>query len=398
MKRLATTIRSIEWNTWLFFLAQGCSMTTININIIIVGLAGLILAPEPWLATLPLSMQFIASMLTTLPASLLMGRVGRKPVFVAGIALFALGMGGQGAFLLAGDFIGFMVSAALVGVAHGIAQFYRYAAADSVPEDRKPVVVSLVLAGGLLAAMAGANIVNATIGLVPGVVYASCFFAAAALQCLSIIVILNLRMPPFKRPTHSGRALGEFFRTPRFVSGLVAAALGYSVMTFLMTAAPLQIVTVSGLSDAQNALVIQWHVVAMFLPSFFTGHLIRRFGADRIILTGLALYGVAVMVLLSGTDFWHYFIVLLLVGFGWNALFVTGSSVIAASAKPEERAKVQGMSDFIITMSIAIASLSAGSLHYLVGWRTMGIGTLLPVTVILLVTMTVLLGERRRAA
>ena len=373
-------------------------MTTLNINIIIVGLAGLVVAPEPWLATLPLSLMFVASMLTTLPASLLMGRIGRKPVFVAGILLIATGMAGQGASLLAGSFAGFAASAMLVGSAHGIAQFYRYAAADSVDEDKKPVVVSLVLAGGLIAAFAGASIVNRTLGLLPGPAYASCFFAAALLQCLSLVVILGIRTPPFRRPEGSGRPLAAFFRMPRFVSGLVAAALGYSVMTFLMTAAPLQIVTVSGLSDADNALVIQWHVIAMFAPSFFTGFLIRRFGANRIILTGLAFYGVAVAVLLSGTHFWHYFIVLMLVGFGWNALFATGSAVIAASAEPEERGKVQGMSDFIITMAIAISSLSAGSLHYLVGWEAMGLGSLLPVAVILLVTLTVVAGERRQAA
>ena len=386
----------MESNTWLFFLAQGLSMTTLNINIIVVGLAGLLVAPEPWLATLPLSMMFVASMLSTLPASLAMGQIGRKPVFILGVAMIALGMAGQGASLLADSFIGFLVSAMMVGAAHGIAQFYRYAAADSVPEDQKPVVVSLVLAGGLIAAFAGANIVTATLGMLPGAVYASCFFTAALLQFLSIIVILSLKIPPFRRPKHSGRPLGEFFRMPRYVAGLVAAALGYSVMTFLMTAAPLQIVTVSGLTDADNAVVIQWHVIAMFLPSFFTGFLIRRYGAERIILSGLGFYTIAVAVLLSGTHFWHYFIVLLLVGFGWNALYATGSSVIAASAGPEERAKVQGMSDFIITMAIAVSSLSAGTLHYLIGWEAMGFGTLVPVAVILLVTLLVMLAERRK--
>ena len=396
--RLVSTLRSVEGNTWLFFLAQGLSMTTLNINIIIVGLAGLLVAPEPWLATLPLSMQFVASMLSTLPASLLMGRIGRKPVFLIGIAFFAAGMAGQGLALLAGSFAAFMVSAMLVGFAHGIAQFYRYAAADSVAEEKKPVVVSLVLAGGLIAAFAGATIVNNTLGMIPGVVYASCFFTAAALQVLSAAVILSLKTPPFRPPEHTGRPLGSFFRKPRYVSGLVAAALGFSVMSFVMTAAPLQIVTVSGLTDTDNALIIQWHVIAMFLPSFFTGVLIQRFGADRVILAGLAFYSVAVAVLLAGTHFWHYFAVLMMVGFGWNALYVTGSSVIAASARPEERAKVQGMSDFIITMAIAISSLSAGTLHYLIGWEAMGIGTLVPVGIILLVTMAVMLGERRKPA
>ena len=366
-------------------------MTTLNINIIIVGLSGLIVAPQPWLATLPLSFQFISSMLSTLPASLLMGRFGRKPIFVLGVIIIACGMAGQGLALLTGNFAGFLLASMLVGSAHGIAQYYRYAAADSVAEDQKPVVVSLVLAGGVIAAFAGANIVNNTIGLLPGVIYASCFFAGAVLQIIALPVILSLRTPPVTKQVTAGRPLSVFFRNPRFLSGLIAAALGYSVMTFLMTAAPLQIVSVSGLSDSENALVIQWHVIAMFMPSFFTGWLIRRFGSEGIILASLMIYGIAVMVLINGLSFWHYFSVLLLVGLGWNGLYVTGSAIIAASAEPEERAKVQGISDFIITMMIAISSLSAGSLHYLIGWKSMGVGALIPVAVILIFTLAMML-------
>lgn len=390
-------LRSIERNTWLFFMAQGLSMTTLNINIIIVGLAGLLVAPEPWLATLPLSMQFVASMLTTLPASLIMGKIGRKPVFVAGVVMIACGMALQGAALMMGSFNGFLAASLLVGGAHGIAQFYRYAAADSVDEDSKPVVVSLVLAGGLIAAFAGATIVQSTLGVLDGPVYVSCFFAAALLQCLSLPVILALKAPPVVAPRAVGRPLAVFFRESRFVAGLVAAALGYAVMSFMMTAAPLQIVTVSNLTNADNAVVIQWHVIAMFLPSFFTGVLIRRLGANRVIISGLAIYCLAVAVLMSGTTFWHYFTVLLLVGFGWNALYVTGSSVIAAAATPDERAKLQGMSDFIITLAIAVASLSAGSLHFLIGWRAMGLAALIPIGLIAVVTLIAVFRERRRA-
>ena len=373
-------------------------MTTLNINIIIVGLAGFLIAPQPWLATLPLSIQFIASMMTTLPASLAMGRWGRKPIFVAGITLIALGMAAQGLAFLNANWIGFLVASVLVGMAHGIAQFYRYAAADSVDEDKKPMVVSLVIAGGLIAAFAGAAIVNLTIGIFPEARYASCFFAAAILQILSLSVILSLKTPPLIREVHKGRPLSAFFKIPRFVAGLVAASLGYAVMSFMMTAAPLQIVTVSNLTDADNAAVIQWHVVAMFAPSFFTGVLIKRFGADSIIGMGLVFYLIAVVVLFGGTSFWHYLITLAMVGFGWNALYVTGSAVIAASATPSERPKVQGISDFIITTAIAISSLSAGWVHYLVGWQAVGFGALIPVGVISVFTLFALLYEKRARA
>jgi MFS family permease len=381
-------------NVWLFFLAQGLSMTTININIIIVGLSGLMIAPEPWLATLPLSVQFIASMLTTLPASLAMGRVGRKPVFIMGICFAALGMFGQGISLMAGNFIWFITSAVLIGMAHGIAQFYRYAAADSVPNEKKPVVVSLVLAGGLIAAFLGATIVKQTIGLA-STIYVGSFFAAGLIQVLSLVVLLSLRIPAFVRPTSSGRPLSTFFRLPRFQTGLVAAALGYGVMTFLMTATPLQIVNVSKLGDAANATVIQWHVIAMFAPSFVTGALIRRFGVEKVMASGLLLYLAAVLFLLNGSGFWNYFTVLVLVGFGWNTLYVGGSSIVAAVAEPDERPKVQGITDFIITCTVAIASLSAGAMHYLIGWHAMGIAVLFPVGIISLFIVMMVVAERR---
>ncbi|MCE2516959.1 MAG: MFS transporter, partial [Alphaproteobacteria bacterium] len=165
-------IKLISGNVWLLVMAQGIGMTTLNVNIIVVGLSGLLIAPEPWLATVPLSLQFVTSMLTTLPASLAMGRFGRKPVFLFGIVVIALGMAGQGLALVYSSFLGFTLSSLLVGVAHGIGQFYRYAAADQVDEEQKSVVLSLVLAGGLVAALLGASIVKNSISFYPGVVYA----------------------------------------------------------------------------------------------------------------------------------------------------------------------------------------------------------------------------------
>ncbi|MGC6484269.1 MAG: MFS transporter [Candidatus Puniceispirillales bacterium] len=387
-------LAGLDRNTVLLFLAQGLFMTSVNINIIISGLAGLAIAPEPWLATLPISGGFVASMLTTMPASLLMGKIGRKPIFLAGAVILFCGLMVQMQMLQQGHFIGYMAGALMIGMAHGIAQFYRYAAADAMPEDQKSVAVSLVLAGGLIAAFAGATIVKLTLGWFDGSIYASCFFAAALLQLLSLLVLAGLRIPPVEQQeSTSKRPLSTFLRMPRYLSGLTAAALGYAVMSFLMTAAPLQIVSVSKLSDAANATVIQWHVFAMFIPSFFTGFLIKRFGEVGMITAGLMFYVVAVVVLLQGVTFWHYFFVLMLVGFGWNALYVTGSSIVASVASPQERASVQGFSDFMVTMAITISALSAGALHYLIGWRLMGWGALIPVLIIGLVTV---LGRRQR--
>ncbi len=394
-------IRSTGRNVWLLVFAQGLSMTTLNVNMIIVGLSGLAIAPVPWLATVPLSLQFVASMLSTLPASILMGKFGRRPVFLVGIILFAVGMTGLGLSLIAQNFMAFMACSLLVGMAHGINQFYRYAAADSVEEKQKPVVVSLVLAGGVVAAFLGTSIVKNSITLYPETLYAGCFFAAAALQVIAFPLLLRLNIPkpevlPVQEQQHI-RPLTSFFKMPRFLAGLIGAALGYAVMSFMMTAAPLQIVSVSKMSDAANATVIQWHVIAMFAPSFFTGNLIKRFGVERVMGFGLLLYTAAIFIALNGFTFWHYFVVLALIGGGWNTLYVGGSSIIAAIATPQERAKVQGITDFIITFSVASASLSAGAMHYLAGWQMMSKLTLIPIVIIALMIGLMVQHARKEA-
>ena len=272
-------------------------MTSVNINIIVSGLAGLAIAPEPWLATLPISGGFIASMLTTMPASLLMGKYGRKPIFMAGAVMLFLGMMVQMQMLLAGNFTGYMAGALLIGGAHGIAQFYRYAAADALPEKENPLL-SHWCWQGLIAAFAGATIVKMSLGWFGGSISASCFLAAGVLQLPTLLLLAGLKIPPVEKTAQVKRSLSRFLHALSFRADCGSG--GYAVMSFLMTAAPLQIVSVSKLSDAANATVIQWHVFAMFIPSFFTGFLIRRVGEFGMIASGLLLYVVAVIVLLQG--------------------------------------------------------------------------------------------------
>ena len=178
-----------------------------------------------------------------------------------------------------------------------------------------------------------------------------------------------------------------------FRLGLIAAALGYAVMSFLMTATPLQIVNVSQLDVADNARVIQWHVVAMFAPSFVTGHLISRFGVKNIMAAGLLMYAICIFAALSGTAFWHYFTALFLLGLGWNFLYVSGSTLIARLAEPAERGRVQGIADLIIFAAVAFASLSAGALHSFIGWSGLVLLCILPVVLIAWVVWLTPRGE-----
>lgn len=361
--------RGLNWNVLYVVIAQMLVMTTTNIHVILSGLVGAVLAPVPWLATLAITVQLIAVMLTTLPASLLMARFGRRPIFLAGgIATIIAGIG-QGMAVIWQDFSLFILASAVLGMGMGVGQFYRFAAADTVEGPYKPKALSLVLAGGLFAAFIGPEVAYRTPELIDGALYAGCFFTAAALMCLIIPVLFAADLP--KPPPHqrAGRPVSAFFAKPEFVSALLAAALGFALMSFVMTATPLQMVNVAQFDIEQNARVIQWHVIGMFAPSFITGVLIARFGVRPILWSGVISIGLCLVIALSGHDFWHYFIALIWLGIGWNFLYVGGSSVIASLAEPEERGRVQGVADFIISGTVAVASLAAGLVHNLFGWQ-----------------------------
>ena len=378
---------SMPATVWRMTIAQGLSMSVMNINIINTGLAGAILAPSLWMATLPLSLQFVCVMLATLPASLLMARFGRRPIFIIGISIAITATLIQGMALICGDFGPFIAGSILLGASHGTAQFYRYAAADAVLVADKPRAVSFVLLGGLFAALVGPEIAYRFAGAVPDAPYAGAFFGAAGVQLFAFFVLAGLTIAPPDRTAPAGRPLGAFFSVSSFRLGLVVAALGYACMSFLMTATPLQIVNVSQLSTEENARVIQWHVVAMFAPSFFTGALVSYFGVRLMIFLGGLLYGLVVVFALVGASFWHYFIALFLLGLGWNFLFVTGTTLIARIARRAERGRVQGVSDLIIFSFVALASLSAGILHSVIGWDGLVLSCLLPIGLILVMLL-----------
>jgi MFS family permease len=353
-----------------------------NVNIINTALVGSLLSPLPWLATLGLSLQFVTSMLTTLPASLLMVRFGRRPVFMGGVMIAAASAFTQGIAILISDFWLFCVASMFLGVAHGCAGFYRYAAADSAEESQKPKAISYVLAGGLLAAFMGPEIARNTVDFVPGHLYAGCFFSVAAVQLVSLGFLSGVKIPKPERTGSGGRPIGRFFKMPIFVVGVISAAIGYAMMSYMMTATPLQVVNVAKLGTSANATIIQWHVVAMFAPAFFTGNLIARFGAPIILTSGVLIYLAAIASALLGDGFWWYFVALACMGLGWNFLYIGGSSLVASVANPEERGRVQGIADLVTTTSVATASLGAGALHSVFGWEVMVLSALGPVMII----------------
>ncbi len=269
-----------------------------------------------------------------------------------------------------------------LGVSHGCAGFYRYAATDCAVEEQKPKAISYVLAGGVMAAFFGPEIARSTVDLVPEHLFSGCYFTVSLVQLLSLFALAGVKIPKPKKSLNGGRPIGTFVRMPVFLVGMVCAAIGYALMSYLMTATPLQVVNVSQMGTSANATIIQWHVVAMFAPSFFTGNLIDLFGVVKILVAGLLAYIIAIIVALSGTDFIHYFSALFLLGLGWNFLYIGGSSMVASVANAEERGRVQGVADLATTSLVAMASLTAGGLHSQFGWQVMILAGLVPVTIL----------------
>ncbi len=359
--------------------AQALSMTTMNVNMINTALVGSILAPVAWLSTLPLSLMFVMSMLSTLPVSLLMSRYGRRPLFVLGVCVAVLSTLSQAVAIVLHHYIFFCVASMGLGFSLACAGFYRYAAADSAAPADKPRAISWVLTGGLVAAFLGPEIARNTVDLVPEALYAGCFFTASLVQLVALLFIFGVKIPKPEQRSHAGRPIGVFLRMPIFLIGMFCAALGYALMSYLMTATPLQVVNVSQLGTSANASIIQWHVVAMFAPSFFTGKLIARYGVSRILGSGVLAYVAVIILALMGDDFWHYFGALFLLGIGWNFLYIGGSSLVAQVADPEERGRVQGVADLTMTILVASASLIAGVVHSQLGWDVMVLAASLPV-------------------
>ncbi len=378
-------LTGVSGNVWRMGISQALMMTVMNVNLTNTALVGSILAPSPWLITFPVSIQFIAVMVATIPASLLMARFGRRLIFLIGVLMVTIGAFGQALSILTGNFALLVISSFLLGLGQGVAQFYRYAAADAAEGADKAKAVSFVLLGGLVSAIIGPEIAYRTVDLLPNSLYAGCFIVTGFVQMIAIPIIWGLNIPPVKRKKPKGRPVTEFFLMPSFLSGLVAAALGYCVMTFLMTATPLQVVDVSRLSHEANARVIQWHVVAMFAPSLFSGVLIAKIGVGKILWIGLFCYVIASFAALSGTGFYIYLSSLIFLGVGWNFLYVGGSSLIANCARPEERGGIQGIADFCIFSVVAVASMFSGMAHSELGWAVMMMCSFVPIFLIAVV-------------
>ncbi len=392
-------MKRMKKNVWLLSFCQAL-MNSGNILLVATSsLVGYHLAENKALATLPLGLQFLGTMLMTIPASMFMKHVGRRAGFIVGTLLGMAGAALAAWGIMHGSFFLFCVGALLFGAFNGFGTYYRFAAADVATEDYRPKAISYVMAGGVIAAVVGPNIAKWTSGLLPAAEFAGSYLALAGLYAASLLVLLFLDIPrPGAHEAHdTGRPLRAIAAQDRFVVAVLGAAVGYGVMVLVMTATPLAM-HAHAHSFPDTAFVIEWHVLGMFAPSFVTGHLIRRFGVLNIMLTGAVLNVLCVVVNLAGTELMHFWGALVLLGVGWNFLFVGGTTLLTETYEIEEKAKAQALNDFLVFTLVTVSSLSAGVLHHVLGWRAVNLGVLLPITIILGALLWLRSKQRVRAA
>lgn len=351
------------------------------------------------LATAPITMMLIGTSLGTLPAAFLMRTWGRRWGFAFGSAIGTIG-GLIAAQAIASDsFILFNVGLLIAGIYTGFAQQYRFAAAEVAPEHLKEKNVSIVIAMSVFGAFMGPETAMLAKNWITDVPFQGAFWMLAAFTALSGVVILFAEIPRLSRQEYAdtGRPLVTIVKSPTFIVALIAALFGYVVMNFLMVVTPVTMGTLKTVvfTHENIKLVIQWHVVGMFLPGFLTGHLIKKFGVVRIIATGAAILLSSILVALNGVSLTHFLVALILLGVGWNFTFTGGTILITEVHSPAERAKVQGTNDFLLFTGLAISSLMAGSVYHYFGWAWVNY-TMLPVTLAILLSALWLRSVRRR--
>lgn len=381
-------------NVSILSLALVLNMSGPIIIALLGGIVGINLAPSPAWATLPISLVVVGTAVFILPASLLMRRIGRKRSFMIGTLIAGLGALLAAYALTKHSFVLFSFSSVFVGLNAALVQQYRFAAAESVEPHFAGRAISYVLLGGIVAGFLGPEIANRAQNLFSNELYVGSFLSFAVISALAIVVLSFMQdvAPPKQQSSSGGRSLSKIARQPNFLMAVMAGAASYGVMTFIMTATPLQMNSVENFSLADTTWVIQSHVIAMFLPSLFTGFLIERFGLFRVMITGaLLLLGCTGLAIYS-RELVHYWGALVLLGLGWNLLFVGGSVLLTHTHSLEERYKTQAANDFLIFGIRAGASLSAGTILYFSNWdrlNLLGLGAVL-------VAFIIILGQRKR--
>lgn len=379
--QLQANVPATGWrNARVLAVCQALFISAMSINLTLTGLVGYTLADDKAYATVPFSLITVAAAITTIFASLWMQRIGRRAGFAVGAFVCALGGLIAAWAILHRDFVMFCIGTACIGVFSAFAQYYRLAAADGVTPDRKSKAISTVMTGGVIAAVLGPLLAQWSRGALPGNAFAGAYAMVAVLGLLSAILLLSQykdlkdlppaasQPPAASVDSHTAaRPLGVIVRQPIFIAALANNMLGYAVMIFIMTTTPLAMMGCN-YSVTDSAGVIQWHLVGMYAPSFFSGWLIQRYGVAAVLLAGAGLCGACVLLAASATALPNFYAALLLLGVGWNFMFVGGTTLLTRAYRPTEQGKTQATSEFSTFAVTALASLGAGQLLTRLGW------------------------------
>lgn len=367
----------------LLALCQGLFLTNNVTFIAINGLVGLALAPFGWLATLPVTAYVVGAAVSTAPVARSQRHLGRKRSFQIGLVVAAVSAGICAWAAVSQQFWLLVTATFVAGYYSANASLYRFAAPELAAPSYKEKAISLVLAGGIVGAVVGPNLANVTRNVLP-TPFVGAYLALIVVALLSLLIMSFIDFPRHEAPapgTSSGRPLRTIIRQPVFFVAVAGASLGYAVMNLLMAATPLAMQMFEH-PFSNIAFVLEWHVLGMFVPSFFTGHLVKRFGVLPVMGVGVALMVICVAIALSGVALMQFTIALLVLGVGWNFLYIGGSTLLTEAYQPEEKNKTQGAMDFCVFTCVAISSFASGVLITTQGWVWINLGSLIPLAVV----------------
>jgi MFS family permease len=359
---------------------SGCQATLQTITatmVAVTGLAGYALATDKSFATVPLTSYVLGSAITTIPASLLMKSIGRRSGFQVGTALGMLGAAVCTFAIYVANFWLLCAGMMVMGMYTAFGKYYRFAAADAADVDFRAKAISLTLAGGIAGGILGPEIAKHTVGMFSGFEYMGSYLSLIFVCLAAMLLLTRLDIPLLSEQERkdAGRPLTEIMRQPVFIVAALASMLSYGIMNLFMTSTPLAMrAHEHHFHDA--ALVLQWHMIGMYGPSFFTGSLIHRFGVLKVISAGIVLLFVCIVAALADTQLLNFWTALFLLGVGWNFMYVGGSSLLTECHTPAERAKTQAANDFMVFVTMAISSASSGLLLHKSGWHAVNYGSI----------------------
>lgn len=375
-------------------LSQAAMMTIISLTLASSALVGTQLA-SPGLATIPLAVQYLGTMVMLYPVARFIELFGHRLTFCGGALIGAIGLIGTAIAIKFNNFILFTAAGFLIGTFGAVGQYYRFAAVNAVKREQKNLAISLTLAGGIIAAIGGPALALWTKDALSPTFYAS-FLSLSGVALLGAILAIGLSLPPIAAVDnqHEKRSWAEIIKKPKFIIAVLGGVLGYTVMNLLMTATPLAMLH-AHFSFSETATIIQWHIVAMFAPSFFTGTLIQKTSVLTVMLLGCLLNFSGIVVNLIGNEFIHFKVALILLGVGWNFLYVGATSLLTENILEEEASRIQAFNDTLVFLGVTIVTMLSGTLVNLLGWKIVNLYASLPIVIITIGLIWLLKHERK---